>query len=1168
MFPSQIEFPKFVADQLLTSDDLNQLFGYLDEQNRMTRTNLVGIGIVCGLHLQWDTVKNEITITKGCGVTSEGYLIAVDTKLYAKYSKYVVDTPRVYEKFYKLDSGGKKVPMDIWELTERATEDVPDLLDDNFLTGKKILLFAEIKEEKNKNCDPNSCDDKGINVTVSFLPMVVSTADADLLMGASAGSFGINTYTQLPELRMRKWDVPNSLPVTTKDIFDQYFSILNKAFVADVKLKLSNIYTVFGSVVAGSYPDDPFKNFITKYEYLYNSNISFNQLLHLQYQYDLFSDLLLAYQEFRKAGTNVLSTCCPNQDAFPRHLMLGEAAPTVTTGQLPYRHYFIYSPLFDQRNLVPGLISLFNRLVLIKDKFFLPAISGNNTNDDTFLRVTPSMLWDVPLSTKAIPYYYQVKSGSQPLYLDWDHRRTLLNDAKRNLSYHADQYYNPADDFVLNPLQYDLEPYNFLRIEGIIGKSYRHVLKQVKSKVEKFRLPINVIALQTGDIDLELLLTVKQDCNLKDLELNYDIVRREWEAINGQAIEWLEDNQREARALIDQGHPNRFRNFIQQLHQGNNFMVDDLMDFMLQFTEFIMVYESLESEAEAIRLDLVNLLKNGKNIDKIFAEDLIDHIDDVTLSIKKGPFRTLQLEFKNRLTDIYSNLFFSYFTKKHPGIQHKAGVSLGGTFIIVYNGVRKKRRLTNDLKFRNEKIITRGMRTGNFVLAGEVVDENNKPIPGAAVHVRRTNQTVTTNNKGRFLLMISQIPAELEITAPGFIEVSKLFFNTDDNIEIKLQQDQQNIYDEIGDGIVIADFYLPYSCCSDCSPISFVIQDAPPEDISVDISDPVCDVEGENFTVTITIAGGTPPYKADGVEINGNATDITVESGKGKNVKIKDSGTKKVTAAIPVHTCVQPCNLPCEGESEKCNYILWFQKPDPNNDRNIFHRTEKAIITLTDQNGNKVEIDVTEIFKNELDKGPNDPITNATYDAVFESLFKNINTGIPPEFLGNNQPMFSYNSTLQIFSIERFTCQEVLMEIQLGLVNLEMRLNVRYDGQKAAIENVNEQAITSVPKFGCIRMNKCNGTSAPVCDQPIAINSINGQQEFFQSSSFIFSATPPAFDFYYWYFESGTPLQSEKKEPTITLFRQETPLVRLLVINNNGCFAIREERVALDFIIG
>ena len=46
MIPTNVTYPEFVPDQLLTSDNLNELFGYLDEQGRISRTNILGIGIV------------------------------------------------------------------------------------------------------------------------------------------------------------------------------------------------------------------------------------------------------------------------------------------------------------------------------------------------------------------------------------------------------------------------------------------------------------------------------------------------------------------------------------------------------------------------------------------------------------------------------------------------------------------------------------------------------------------------------------------------------------------------------------------------------------------------------------------------------------------------------------------------------------------------------------------------------------------------------------------------------------------------------------------------------------------------------------------------------------------------------------------------------------------
>lgn len=71
-------YPVFEPNQVLSDVHLNQAFNYLDEQERLTRANLIGIGIICGLEIRLE-VKSQteaiIRLSKGCGVTSEGYLV-------------------------------------------------------------------------------------------------------------------------------------------------------------------------------------------------------------------------------------------------------------------------------------------------------------------------------------------------------------------------------------------------------------------------------------------------------------------------------------------------------------------------------------------------------------------------------------------------------------------------------------------------------------------------------------------------------------------------------------------------------------------------------------------------------------------------------------------------------------------------------------------------------------------------------------------------------------------------------------------------------------------------------------------------------------------------------------------------------------------------------------
>lgn len=961
MLPVQVEFPKFVPDQLLTSDDLNQLFGYLDEQNRMTRTNLIGIGIVCGLQLQVNNAQTEVKITRGCGVTSHGYLITVETNAYTQYKEYKVDTARIYEKFYTTDGSGNKVAMKVWELRQPAVD--PDLhdVDPAFLKDKVILLFVELKEEQNKNCNPNSCDDKGTRVSVSFLPMAVSTDDAKLLTGGSGAGFGLNTYTTLPELRMKRWDVPNTSPVYSRDILENYLRLLDKSFIDKVEATFKNIYTVFGPVVAPGYSSNPFNNLSFKFSFLYNGNLNLYQLVNLQYFYDLFSDLLLAYREFRNSGTQVLSTCCPDEELFPRHLLLGEAVPSVKNGMFPFRNYFIYSPLFDKEGMVNELRSLFKRMVLMIDHFFLPTVQGVNTKEDSFLRITPSRLWDVQLSDKAIPYYYNVNSGAAPFYPEWSYRRTLLNDAKRNLSYHAAQY-NSSDEFVIAPLNYDLEPYNFLRIEGIVGKPYVHVLKQVKNQILKNRLPIDIIALNTEDITIPVRITglagrveapvdvMEMICYFQDIESMYDSLRSEVlcslckelryyfdftfglmnafikkQVIAGEVsqvslfnvcdkgyvlkdkslglmIEFLYRKGLTDETLTIETFFQAFGINVQDINNDDipdnltsqqsviylallNFfkiplgiirlsamLTEDLADFDAKaycaaagklaeyakslkslFTiltggaKAVSSFSSLDMKdtprAEAINL-LSSLTTSNNTLLRLLAaillvEDFLDHLDVLIYNCKCSALLSLKNDYVERYQKLTMLRQFGYFTKLHPGIQHKAGVPMGGTFIIVYHSKKRSAAPILNLPRANDFTNARAAGGTGFgfgrtepiviekqtVIAGIVVDSEGSPIAGAVVSVEETGEGTVTDQRGVFRFTGSIIPYTLLVVSGGYEDHRELKTGDNKEVRIVMKEANGNVFDELTAGIVFADFYLPYRCCSGCPPVQYIVNE-------------------------------------------------------------------------------------------------------------------------------------------------------------------------------------------------------------------------------------------------------------------------------------------------------------------------------------------------------
>jgi hypothetical protein len=996
MLPVNTVFPEFVPDQLLTSDDLNELFGYLDEQGRLTRTNLIGIGIVCGLEVQTNNTGTSLTITKGCGVTSEGYLVTVPTITYTEFNVFDAVTERYYDRFVNI--AAKTQTMDLWELKQAAVDPDATNLSQEFLRDKVVMIFVELLEEDNKNCDPNSCDDKGVHVTVSFRPLLVTIADAEALVGAQGGSLTVDTFTGLPEIKMPRFDVPNTNPVSTQHIFDAYKSILSAPFLTRVQTALGQAHTLFFPFVSAEFPVNPFAGMAASFAFINNGSINLNQLIHLQYYYDLFSDLLQGYDEFRKTGRQILSTCCPDSSLFPRHLLLGEAIPAAGNVKSAFRHYFIYSPLFEQKNFMAELKILFRKIVALRNQFFLPPVNnGPATGSDPFIRITPSKLGDVLLSQKAIPYYYLVTTGVIPLFRLWSFEKSIRNIAEQNLSYHANQY-NATDDFVLHPLKYELEPYNFLRIEGIVGKPYVSVLSNIKRQILANRLPFTVIALGTDDYRLynngsftsfnndvqnksEL---SKMLCHFQDLEALYETIKGEMLCTLCKELKYYYDfqlNYRTAGAAPGltakpgpskvslfsycspgyQIQPGSFGVMIEKVydHVGDEgeinvqsiaaglgieslFTPDDKGDgpaknftsnsvtllanavamfripiYIIRLSktftadlatfdadEYCVMYQKLSEEAASLKF-LFNIFtaserqairdhalgissavastskgaspaeeaavppslrtsmmrafgvsslaltqtNAGRILLLIFLlEDFFDHLDALIYNCKCSALKALKREYLKRYVYLDRLMQFGYYIKLHPGIQHKAGVPMGGTFIVVYH--RRKRAS------RPPTINQR------FVIRGVVMDEDREPLPGATIRVKGTAKGAVTDVTGHFSITVNALPLVLEVAFIGF-EPKEVELTSDEPVEIIMGDLTigDNIVDRIPEGTVIADFYLPYLCCADCPPVQFVVKELterPPVNRG-----PVVNA-GPDLTITLPV---------NAVTLNGTASD-------------------------------------------------------------------------------------------------------------------------------------------------------------------------------------------------------------------------------------------------------------------------------------------------------
>jgi PKD repeat protein len=961
MLPEQpISFPEFVADQLLTADNLNELFHYLDVQERGTRVNLIGIGIVCGLELRVNAAGTEVTIGKGCGVTSQGYLVRWDEKSFQNYKPYDAAREIVYDPFY---SGGAQ-RFDIDELKADASEEGITKLTPQYLDDKVALIFVELLREDAKNCDPESCDDKGRDITLSLRPLLVSRKDAIFLSGGLAGGSINQAWLSLPEMRMPRHHVPAEDIFDSGDVFEGFQQVLDADFLKGLQKNLTECYKRLGPLLQGRFPSNPFATLASDFAFISDGTISVTQLLYLQYLYDLFSDVIAAYDELRKTGMKLLSLCCPDENLFPRHLLLGPTGKAAFSVKVELRQTFIPSPALGcHGDLVGELRFLFQRLVLLLQRFDVPgstesAFSRLNAAGALSraivrapIRITPSKLGDFPLSDKAIPYYYNVVGGTETLLDFWNLRRSRNGTAIQNLSYHA-PLYNKTDDAVLHPLQYDLEPFNFLRVEGHVGHSYTEALATINQIRDANRLPFDVVALSADVVSLREQLAsiaagtsksalrenvqgeLSMNCHFQDLEALYDTLAQgllcnlckemkyyyvfpvrtsdqptmlapEVPLLKtcDPAFRFSSDSLGAAFEAFYKTLPPQYiqpEQFLSGAALGNAtglsnaatnngtailsyallYYIEKLSEVLptslsgFSIAAFTDRYSDLMTVA--LRVKQVQQAAGGAaagNDDELtlgIAEDIVDHLDALLYACKDAQFIALYNDYKLRWVYLAMLQKFGFYARLHPGFQHKAGVTMGGTFILVYHERSRIRATTPNIFLTDRTATIRAVQaetppantTTNT--AGATTGKTQSPgktqpaAKSATAQEKATVQDMKTDSTTKLVsdsirrISVSKLRATL--TPKQMSIIDKLFFK-----DLITRHNLDELTAQLLDKVVIADFFLPYMCCSDCPPIYYIVNETKDEEqptISVKTTE-YCSDDKASYPITVSPAGGT-----------------------------------------------------------------------------------------------------------------------------------------------------------------------------------------------------------------------------------------------------------------------------------------------------------------------
>ncbi|MBX2826904.1 MAG: hypothetical protein KTR22_02000 [Flavobacteriaceae bacterium] len=848
-------YPVFEADQVLSQKHLNRLISYLEEQDRASRTQLLGMGVVCGLEISKPSVTT-VAICCGTGITSLGYLVPLEDSNYTHFKETTISenflNPDITEHPY-LENLYQYTSMyhpfeNCLELLEGDAEDEDkQLLTEAVLDNKVVMLLVEALLIDQKNCVAMDCADKGKRLEFKIRPLLI---DADRLEEAEF-DLEICNRIYFNNLRLPRYSVPRDTLITTEDVLDAYNTLITnaKGQLNDAVQQVHDHYS------------DAFSS-LDNYIFLNNVEGRINTVhtqtqngIYLQYVWDWMNDLVATYNEIAQFHACNPSVCCPDKSKFPFHVLLGSAEFN-TAAILPgndlhkFRTPFIKTGILaaqekDQRETLEGLLEKLIRLVATFD-LNLEIIQTQG------IKITPSCIGKVPLSDRAIPYYY---SEIPELNRAWSPERTLKGLNQNILSYHSGEY-NAGDLTVSDSLRYDLEPYNFFRVEGHVGMNYSEALTEIVAQQEANRLPFKVIGLNAVDLADNTIDISNQTEIWDDMELDYDLAKEKVYNITEYVIGWIKDNSDEIQqhyaAMTDQ----TITNLEGILVETRNLLPEDLADFLPNYEAFYEVFENLN---DLFLFHRWCIKISPQDIDEhAIIEDLVDHLDEINNLFLEDPFTIIHEEANRRWENSFKETFLSTFLEKHPGISHEAGVPKGGTLILVYadssvfqtdfviigqvalvQRIQNYTRLFGFSDAQKEDIRSRNVVRKRAKLKGrKPLEETSDECAQREAAVKVKVMEAARKDLQGLPLATQKLVEERMSRAFDSRRVTKRPTARVPG-EVVIVGAGRNPSRNIPERVIIADFYLPYICCSNGNNINIVLGNQP-EPI-------VADFEGADF---------------------------------------------------------------------------------------------------------------------------------------------------------------------------------------------------------------------------------------------------------------------------------------------------------------------------------
>ncbi|MBK7214284.1 MAG: hypothetical protein IPH88_13500 [Bacteroidales bacterium] len=661
----------FEKDQVLTASQLNSIAEYFGDQIRLDRSQLNGIGIICGL--KTGLPGRTVRLSKGLGLTADGdLLMASGDIVYDRFQPYDEKNPR-YDSFF---DGEKMIPL--FELVEKGAKEKRALPLSQFteasgykLSSALAILYMESYLFDPDLCSGSDCDNLGQEFRNRQRLLLT---DREFLGFLNPGVLApSDVYDSFEEVLVSRPQL--SAAIKTENQFSQQFRQAAENIHAQLVKQFSGLYSGIGMVVSDLFPADPAKVWLDKLE---DCKAHYRRDdTGIQYYYDFLKDLSLTYNYLLELVSEDSAICTPSNKKLSKHLILGTLARAGDDD--PDRTGFYPSmSTQDQRETRAHLRFLYQKLNTLIAAFQFT----DSANAD--IRITPGLSELHCLEEQAIPYYYPPSRIVQA-HRFWNFRYHSQNKDAYNYSYHATSY--NARGGASNPFGSRISQFDFFRIEGHLGKPVAAVHAFIEAQIKSFNLPFNSRSVMLSEDHGRLV--IKPGFFFSDLHklhnlMRYDVVnqldevKRYSGGLKTQVLQNLDILDPEDRGTFKEIAESRDSELNTSVEMASVKLRGSFAEYTKENTANDSWKQHLSNTMQLsgnFKGQLSTATKNefSTPFDSLISNrhlDVLDHLDEL-------------IKFDNEKRQ--KRLLFSNYINEHCGLEHTAGVLRGGTFVVLYN---------------------------------------------------------------------------------------------------------------------------------------------------------------------------------------------------------------------------------------------------------------------------------------------------------------------------------------------------------------------------------------------------------------------------------------------------------------------------------------------------